>query len=212
MDAPPSVPQAQPHDSTVSLVAGSAAADPPSAEFLERVRAREPRALEEFFERYFDRVYALVYRMLGHRTPAEDAAADVVVKALRAIDRIDPMRDPWPWLVSIATNACRDLWRSGAHRMARQALDVDDPAVRATLSDGRNDPEADVEKDERERLVQVALLELPEDLRTSVLLYDYAGMSHEAIAEQLGITHDAARKRHSRALAALGKRLKDVLR
>jgi RNA polymerase sigma-70 factor (ECF subfamily) len=193
-------------------MAGSAAGDAPPAEFLERVRRREPDALEEFFERYFDRVYALVFRMLGHRTPAEDAAADVVAKALRAIDRLDPLRDPWPWLVSIATNACRDLWRSGAHRMARQALDVDDPAVRATLTAGRNDPEADLEQGERERHVQVALLDLPEDLRTSVLLYDYAGLSHEAIAEQLGITHDAARKRHSRALAALGKRLKDVLR
>ncbi len=207
MDALPPNPQAQPIDSTVFPVAESA----PSAAFLERVRAREAQALEEFFERYFDRVYALVYRMLGHRTPAEDAAADVVAKALRAIDRIDPTRDPWPWLVSIATNACRDLWRSGAHRMARAALDVDDPAVRATLSAGRNDPEADLERAERERLVQAALLELPEDLRTSVLLYDYAGLSHETIAEQVGITHDAARKRHSRALAALGKKLKDAL-
>ena len=202
----------QPNDSTVFPVAESARGDAPSSEFLARVRAREAAALEEFFERYFDRVYALVYRMLGHRTPAEDAAQDVFAKALRAIDRIDPNRDPWPWLVSIATNACRDLWRSGAHRMARAALDVDDPAVRATLTAGRNDPEADLERGERERLVQAALLELPEDLRTSVLLYDYAGLSHEAIAEQLGITHDAARKRHSRALVAMGKRLKEVLR
>jgi RNA polymerase sigma-70 factor (ECF subfamily) len=193
-------------------VAETAAARDWSPAWLERVRTRDPEALEEFFERYFDRVYALVFRMLGHRTPAEDAAQDVVAKALRAIDRLDPSRDPWPWLVSIATNACRDLWRSGAHRMAKQALDVDEPAVRATLSAGRNDPEADLERAERERLVQAALLDLPEDLRTSVLLYDYAGLSHEAIAEQVGITHEAARKRHSRALAALGKRLKDVLR
>ena len=48
--------------------------------------------------------------------------------------------------------------------------------------------------------------------RESVLLYDYAGLSHEDIARTLGVTHDAARKRHSRALAALGKALGDRLR
>ncbi len=37
-------------------------------------------------------------------------------------------------------------------------------------------------------------------------------LSHEDIARSLGVTHDAARKRHSRALAALGRALGDTLR
>ena len=44
---------------------GGSAADrrlaPPSREELERVRARDPEALGAFFERYFGRVYGLVY-------------------------------------------------------------------------------------------------------------------------------------------------------
>jgi RNA polymerase sigma-70 factor (ECF subfamily) len=182
-----------------------------SREQLERVRAREPRALEEFFEAYFDRVYSLVYRLLGDRTRAEDAAQDVFLKAYRSVDRIDVERDPWGWLSTIATNTCRDLWRSGADRMGRKAVDVDDPAVRDALSTGRNDPEHDLDRSERESIVQAALAELPEDLRMSVLLFDYAGVSHEEIAQMLGISHDAARKRHSRALAALGRLLEGRL-
>ena len=177
---------------------------------LERVRARDPDALAAFFERYFDRVYGLVFRMLGDRGQAEDAAADVFLKVARSADRLDPARDPMPWLATIAANSCRDLWRSGAERMRRSSVEIDDPALK--LSSGRNDPVEDALRDERERAVREAVDALPEDLRESVLLYDYAGMSHEDIARTLGVTHDAARKRHSRALAALGKALGDRLR
>ncbi len=178
---------------------------------LARVRARDPVALGEFFEAYFDRVYSLVYRLLGDRTRAEDAAQEVFLKVHRAVDRLDIERDPWGWLCAIATNTCRDLWRSSADRMGRRSVDVDDPAVRETLSTGHDDPERDLLRSERTRIVQEALGELPEDLRMSVLLFDYAGVPHEEIAAMLGISHDAARKRHSRALAALGRMFTDRL-
>jgi len=45
-----------------------------------------------------------------------------------------------------------------------------------------------------------------------VVLRDYQGLSHEEIAALTGTNHAAARKRYSRALAALGKILKDSLR
>jgi len=179
---------------------------------LERVRARDPEALAAFFERYFDRVYGLVFRLLGDRTQAEDATADVFLKVHRAADRLDPARDPMPWLATIASNACRDLWRSGAERMRRTAVPVDDPALRERLTTGANEPERDLVVKEREQAVRRAVDALPDDLRESVLLYDFAGMSHEDIASARGITHDAARKRHSRALAALGRALGDTLR
>jgi RNA polymerase sigma-70 factor (ECF subfamily) len=179
---------------------------------LERVAARDPDALAAFFEAYFDRVYGLVFKLLGDRTQAEDAAADVFLKVHRAADRLDPARDPMPWLATIAANSCRDLWRSGAEKMRRTAVQVDDPAVRDRLTTGTNDPERDALVREREDRVRAAVDALPEDLKQSVLLYDYAGLSHEDIARSLGVTHDAARKRHSRALAALGRALGDTLR
>ena len=193
LSAPPSVPVSEGLD----------------RETLKRVKARDPEALAAFFERYFDRVYALVHRMLGDRERAEDATADVFLKVAKSVDRLDPSRDPMPWLATIAANACRDLWRSGADRMRRSSIEIDDPALK--LTSGRNDPVEDTLRDERERAVRDAVDALPDDLRESVLLYDYAGMSHEDIARTLGVSHDAARKRHSRALAALGKALGDRL-
>jgi RNA polymerase sigma-70 factor (ECF subfamily) len=181
---------------------------PPDRETLERVRARDPEALAGFYDRYVELVFGLAWRMLGERARAEDATSEVFLKVHRAADRLDPARDPAPWLVTITTNVCRDLWRSGAYRMSRRAADVDDPAVAASLSSGRNDPEQDALGAERERLVQAALLELPEPLRTSIVLHDYQGLDHREVAAVLNIAHDAARKRYSRALAALERKLR----
>jgi len=178
---------------------------------IERVRRREPEALGQFYDLYLDLVFGLAWRLLGDRTLAEDVAAEVFLKVHRAADRLDPARDPAPWLTTITTNACRDLWRSGAYRMSRRAADVNDPVAAATLSSGRNDPEADLLMGERERAVQAALLELPEPLRAAIVLHDYQGLDHRQVAVVLHIAHDAARKRYSRALAALEQKLRGRL-
>jgi len=183
----------------------------PDVEFLLRVRRREPEALGLFYDRYMDLVFGLAWRLTGDRTRAEDVTSDVFLKVHRAAERLDPARDPAPWLTTITTNVCRDLWRSGAYRLSRRAADVDDPVQAASLSTGRNDPEADTLAVERERVVQRALLELPEPLRTTIVLHDYEGLDHRQVAEVLHIAHDAARKRYSRALAALAQALQGRL-
>ena len=201
---------------TESLPPGPAGGSPagtplPDRAWLERVRARDPEALGLFYDRYLDLVFGLAWRLLGDRTLAEDAASEVFLKVHRAADRLDPARDPAPWLATITTNVCRDVWRSGQYRMSRRAADVHDPAAAASLSSGRNDPEADTLSSERERLVQEELLSLPEPLRASIVLHDYQGLDHREVAEVLHIAHDAARKRYSRALAALELRLRGRL-
>lgn len=186
---------------------------PLDAAVLERVRQRDPEALGLLYERYFDRVFGLVHRLLGDRTMAEDAVSEVFLKVHRAADRLDPQRDPGAWLMTIATNVCRDLWRSGAYRMGRRASDVQDEAgVGGRLSSNTPGPEGELLGAERERLVQEALAELPEQLRIAVVLHDWEGLSHQEVADRTGIEHAAARKRYSRAITALGRLLKERLR
>ena len=184
---------------------------PPSRAELERVRARDPVALGAFFERYFDRVYGLVYHLLGERAAAEDATQEVFLKVHRAADQLDPARDPAPWLAAIAHNTCRDLWRSAAHRMRRRSdpIAADGPLPRE-LAHG-DDPERAALGAERERLVRAAIARLPEPMRAVVLLHDYQGLNHQEIAELLAVNHAAARKRYSRALKELGRLLEETL-
>ena len=185
---------------------------PLGADVLERVRARDPEALAAFFERYFDHVFGLVYRLLGDRAAAEDVTQEVFLKVHRAAPTLDVSRDPAPWLTAIAANACRDVWRSGAYRMGRRSDSIDGPADLADRLPGREgNPESLVLSREREALVRAAIDQLPEHLREAVLLYEYQGLSHQQIADALGIHHAAARKRYSRALEALGRLLRETL-
>ena len=94
---------------------------PPNVLDLEGVRRRDPAALEAFFEAYFDRVFSIVARLLGNRAAAEDATQEVFLKIHRAAHTIDPARDPGPWVATIATNVCRDVWRSSPYRMGRRS-------------------------------------------------------------------------------------------
>lgn len=181
----------------------------PSVLDLEGFQRREPAALEAFFEHYFDRVFSIVARLLGNRTAAEDAAQEVFIKIHRAAHTLDPARDPGPWVATIATNVCRDVWRSAPHRMERRSASLDDtPGLADRLTTGIADPERDLLRSERARLVQEAVLELKEDFREVVLLRDYDGRSYEEIAAIVGANESAVRKRYSRALAELGRLLR----
>jgi RNA polymerase sigma-70 factor (ECF subfamily) len=184
----------------------------PSREELERVRRGDPDALGLFFDRYFPMVFGLLARLLNSRSAAEDATQDVFLKVYRAIDRLDPGRDPGPWVTTIAYNVCRDRWRSASGRMDRQSSSVDDrPELAHHLRDEGPGPQDALLLDERERIVQEALMELPESAREVIVLHDYEGLAHDRIAEMLGASHAAIRKRYSRALKALGEILEGRL-
>ena len=181
---------------------------PPSV-LLEGVRRRDPASLDAFFEQHFDRVYSIVARLLGNRAAAEDAAQEVFLKIHRAAHTIDPARDPGPWVATIATNVCRDFWRSSTYRMARKSASIDDtPGLDERLATDVADPEEDVLAAERARLVREAVVELKDDYREVVILRDYDGRSYEEIAALAGVNETAVRKRYSRALADLGRILR----
>jgi len=69
-------------------------------------------------------------------------------------------------------------------------------------------PDEELITREDERAVQEAILALPEGLRSAVVLHDYEGLGHEEIAAMTGVSHVAARKRYSRALAELARLLR----
>jgi RNA polymerase sigma-70 factor (ECF subfamily) len=175
---------------------------------LAGVRRRDPEALAAFFEQHFDRVYGLVYRLLGDRHSAQDATQDVFLKIHRAAHTLDPSRDPGPWITTIAYNICRDLWRSGAYRLSRQAVSIDEPDHGGpSVPSSGEDPEGSLIAAERRDQVQKAIGSIPENLRAVVVLREYQGLSYEQIASMTGTTPVAARKRYSRALTELGKLL-----
>lgn len=172
------------------------------------MRARDAAALERFFDHYFSRVYALVFRMVGDRHAAEDVTQDVFHRVHKAADRLDADRDPGPWLTAIACNSCRKYWRSKAYRLTRRTASLDeDPMIERRLPVITSDPESEYLDAESATRVRTAVGQLPDQLREAVVLHAFEGKGHEEVAALTGISHAAARKRYSRALAELKKLL-----
>jgi RNA polymerase sigma-70 factor (ECF subfamily) len=173
-------------------------------DLLEGVRRRDNDALARFFDETFPYVYNLAFRFTWNREAAEDVAQEVFLKVHRAADRLDVNRNPRPWLTTITYNACRDAAR---RRSSRPEDTVDAMEIGERLEAGAT-PEDVLEERERVQLVERALRELDEEFRTVVLLRDYCGFSHEQIADVVEASHDAVRKRYSRALSRMGEIIK----
>jgi RNA polymerase sigma factor (sigma-70 family) len=86
---------------------------------------REPDALDAFFATYFDRIYRYVVHLLGDPVLGYDLTQDAFQRMHRAIHRLDPNRDPAPWIFTIVTNTVRDYWRSKQHRTRTQEVDLE---------------------------------------------------------------------------------------
>jgi RNA polymerase sigma-70 factor (ECF subfamily) len=76
----------------------------------------------------------------------------------------------------------------------------------APIADGREDPEGDAIKRQRQERLQAAVLELPLGLRQVVILA-LEGLSHREVGEVLGLTENNVAVRLTRARAALTQRL-----
>jgi RNA polymerase sigma-70 factor (ECF subfamily) len=176
---------------------------------LERAREGDPSALGEFFDHYFPRIHATVLRLVRDTATAQDVTQDVLVKVQKALPHLDTGRDPAPWLFTIAVNSCRDLWRTSAWRTSQRSRSLEDPIIAGELH-GAERPDEAFERAELTRLLDAAIGRLPEPLRVTIVLHDCEGLGHREIAEITGIDYAASRKRHSRALKALGEMLREV--
>jgi RNA polymerase sigma-70 factor (ECF subfamily) len=181
-------------------------------ELRERLARRDPLALARFFDAHFDRVYAYLRRLVGDEHQAEDLTQEVFLHVHRALETYDPARDPRPWLFTIATNALRDHWRARAARTGVGAACLDAEELREP-ADGRAAPAAAAARaPDLAVRVRAAVDALPEGLRAPILLRAYEGLAFEDVGRIVGCNEVAARKRYSRALAALRAELGDLWR
>lgn len=171
---------------------------------VEQVRARSPRALNVFFEHYFERVYAYAVRLLRDTELAADVVQEAFLRMHKAIETLDPERDPSAWVFTIVTNTARDHWRSRAHRAARRSVDLED-AWDVVADDPESDPERGVQRREQRERLDAAMRRLSAADREVLLLREFEGMSNGEIASLLQLSAEAVRQRYSRAVRRLAE-------
>lgn len=160
--------------------------------------------------RYERAVFNICLRLLRDIASAEDVTQDTFVKAWQGIRtfRGDAVR---PWLLRIATNACYDLLRVRGRRPAAslEAEPFEIEPIWTSQSPGDERPEAHALRRELSIHIERALIALPEDQRTVVLLVDVHGCDYQEVAAVTGAALGTVKSRLSRARARLRQTLRD---
>ena len=166
--------------------------------------AGDSDSFNQLVERYQNRAYGLCYRMLGDADAAADVAQDAFISAYR---HLPSLRGEFrPWLMRIVANACRDVLRSNK-RHPSVSLDTnprdEDESPALQIADTNPNPEEHLMRAEMHRTIRVALLQIPQDQRTVVILSDIEGMTYDEIAEVTGANIGTVKSRLNRARSRL---------
>jgi RNA polymerase sigma factor RpoE len=187
--------------------------DDTDQQLVERVQAGDRSAFNLLVLKYQHRVLKLVGRFVSDAAEAEDVTQEAFLKAYRALASFRGDSAFYTWLYRIAINTAKNALVSSRRRPVDFDLDLQDPEQydrHAKLKDA-DTPEGVLLTDEIREVVEKALEQLPEDLRTAIVLRELEGLSYEEIAEAMDCPVGTVRSRIFRAREAIDKKLKPLL-
>lgn len=178
-----------------SAASGSNTSDPAMAELVERAVDGEREAFDELVRLTHRDAFGLALRLTGNEEDARDVVQDAYLRAYRGLGRFRGDARFSTWLYRIVAN-CSSTHTTKRRRYRHEQLPDDDLIVDAHPE---SDPAAQAEAAGLRRALDAAIADLPPRLRSVVVLRDVYDLSHEAIAEELGISVSAAKVRLHRA-------------
>ena len=167
-------------------------------ELVQAAQVRDDTAyFEELYEKYATDVLRVSYFYLGDRQKAEDVCQDVFVRLITTSPTLQEGREK-AWLLKVALNRCRDLWR-GAW-LKRVVLGS--PAFELVPAPDEIDSLA-----EKQEIMQ-AINQLPATFKEVILLHYYQGYGISEIAEMMELPEGTISSRLSRGR----KKLETILK
>jgi len=169
-------------------------------------------AFETLVHRYERELFSYLRRYVGDAALAEDAFQATFLQIHLKIDQFDPQRKFRPWLYTIATNQAIDAQRRNKrHRMVsldrrNQTESEGDVGSLLQLLVGREPAAAsNLEREESQAWIRRAVDNLPEQLRSALVLVYYQGLKYREAAEILGIPVGTVKSRLHAAILKLNE-------
>jgi RNA polymerase sigma-70 factor (ECF subfamily) len=170
---------------------------------LQGLRQGDELACTCFMKWYAPSMTRLALRMVGDPDEAEGVVQDSFIAACAKMESFRGESSLRTWLHRIVVNSA--LMRLRRRRPEHVTLDPDDEHLRIPkmLVDNEEQPLEAVLANELGEELSRAIMQLPETLRTALVLREYEGLSTREAAETLGISESALKVRLHRARAAL---------
>ncbi len=182
-------------------------------QLVERVQKGDKRAFDLLVLKYQHKILAIISRYIRDSFEVNDVAQEAFIKAYRALPNFRGESQFYTWMYRIAINTAKNHLVSRGRRPPSSDVDVAD-AEYYSGSDALKDvdtPENNFFRDELQGVVNDAIRELPEDLRTAVTLRELEGMSYEEIAEVMACPVGTVRSRIFRAREAIDRQVKPLM-
>ena len=180
---------------------------------VEQVQKGDKRAFDLLIQKYQHRIVSLVARYVSDQSEAQDVAQEAFIKAYRAIDRFRGDSAFYTWLYRIAINTAKNWLVARKRRPPASDIDAADAEqydMESRLKE-QGTPENEMMREEIKRTVFDTIAELPDDLRTAIMLREMEGMSYEDIALTMDCPIGTVRSRIFRAREAIDEKLKPLL-
>jgi RNA polymerase sigma-70 factor (ECF subfamily) len=149
---------------------------------MARVARGDEAAYRLLTRRHVPVMLGLARRILGNAADAEDVAQEAMLRVWTHAPRWQPLALFRTWLTRVVVNLCLDRKRRAPWVELEAAGEIIDPA---------HGPGEQTERVERDRLVTMAIAELPARQRTAIVLTYGDGMSNAQVAEILDTTVSA---------------------
>ena len=162
-------------------------------------------AWEAIVRQYRRKVFNVAYKFVGKHDEAEDLTQDIFIKIFKSLSTFDRRANFQTWLISVSRNLCIDHYRSV--RKERETIDRQVDPNELTPASTDPGPMAALEQRDRVTLLRQALGQLPDTLRTAVLMRDIQEMSYQEIADKLGLPEGTVKSRIARGIGQLQKLL-----
>jgi RNA polymerase sigma-70 factor (ECF subfamily) len=167
-------------------------------------RGGDRPAFDELVRRTYVDTYTLAMRLTAHEEDARDVVQETYLRAWKGLDGFRGDAQFTTWLYRITANTAYTTVKRRRRQRAEplEAMLHDPVEIRIEAQ-----PEDSAEQSAALARLAGAVEHLPPKLRVLVVLKDVYGLSHEEIADELGISVSAAKVRLHRGR----KRLRDLL-
>ncbi|MDA1001371.1 MAG: sigma-70 family RNA polymerase sigma factor [bacterium] len=168
--------------------------------FLERLRAGDEAAFEELIQIHQGPLYGFLLRMTGEPDDALDLVQETFIRALRSLSTFRGESTLKTWLHRIAMNLfLNEKRRPQRETVTPEELESQEPGFWDRLTGHVPEPDEVVESRQEMARLEKAILKLPEEYRSVLLLRDREGHTAQEVAELLEISVAAVKSRLHRA-------------
>ncbi|HUW38967.1 MAG TPA: RNA polymerase sigma factor RpoE [Rhodocyclaceae bacterium] len=181
---------------------------------VERVQQGDKQAFGLLVSKYQRKLIRLLSRMIRDPAEVEDVAQEAFIKAYRALPGFRGDSAFYTWLYRIGINTAKNFLAAQGRR-APTTTEFDSEEAES-FEDGdqlrdNNTPERILMSKQIGNTVNAAMTELPEDLRTAIVLREIEGLSYEEIAQIMDCPIGTVRSRIFRAREAIAAKLQPLL-